>query len=120
MQLTVTLEPSAASLPGWDELVIGDGIELPSYNLWLSAKLLHVFEVFGNKAPQHVLARANGTLLGGLATHRLDDQVTDRLMRLDGVFPGIDVLPARLVGGPYESRTGALTLPNLARRPGVR
>ncbi len=113
MQLTVTLEPSAASLPGWDELVIGDGIELPSYNLWLSAKLLHVFEVFGNKAPQHVLARANGTLLGGLATHRLDDQVTDRLMRLDGVFPGIDVLPARLVGGPYESRTGALTLPSL-------
>ncbi len=113
MQLTVTVEPSAANLVGWDELVIGDGTELPSHNLWLSAKVLHILEVFGDKDPQHVLARANGTLLGGLATHRLDDQVTDRLMRLDGVFPGIDVLPARLVGGPYESRTGALTLPSL-------
>lgn len=113
MQLTVTVEPSAASLPGWDELVIGDGIELPSHDLWLSAKLLHVFEVFGNKGPQHLLARANGTLVGGLATYRLDDQVTDRLMRLDGVFPGLDVLPARLAGGAYESRTGALTLPSL-------
>src|SRR5208283_117549 len=113
MQLTVSVEPSAASLPGWDELVIGDGTELPSYNVWLSAKLLHVFEVFGNKAPEHVLARANGTLVGGLATHRLDEHVTDRLMRLDGAFPGMDVLPTRLVGGPYESRTGALTLPSL-------
>ena len=113
MQLTVTVEPSAASLPGWDELVIGDGTELPSHNLWLSAKVLHVLEVFGNKAPQHVLARANGTLVGGLATYRLDEHVTDRLMRLDDAFPGMDVLPARLVGGPYESRTGALTLPSL-------
>jgi hypothetical protein len=113
MQLTVTVESSAASLPGWDELVIGDGRELPSHNLWLSAKVLHVFEVFGNNAPRHVLAWSNGTLLGGLATYRLDDKVTDRLMRLDGVCPGMDVLPARLVGGPYESRTGALTLPNL-------
>ena len=113
MQLTVTVEPSAASLPGWDELVIGDGIELPSHDLWLWAKVLHVFEVFGNKAPQHVLARANGTLVGGLATYRLDEHVTDRLMRLDGVFPGMDVLPARLVGGPYAGRTGALTLPSL-------
>jgi len=33
MQLTVSVEPSAASLPGWDELVIGDGTELPSYNV---------------------------------------------------------------------------------------
>jgi predicted N-acyltransferase len=113
MQLTVTVEPSAASLPGWDELVIGDGIELPSHNLWLSAKVLHIFEVFSNKAPQHVLARANGTLVGGLATYRLDEHVTGSSMRLDGVFPGMDVLPARLAGGPYESRTGALTLPSL-------
>jgi len=113
MQLTVTVESSAASLPGWDELVIGDGIELPSHELWLSAKVLHLLEVFGNKTPLHVLARANGTLLGGLATYRLDDQVTDELMRLDGVFPGMAVLPARLVGGPYEGRTGALTLPSL-------
>jgi len=113
MQLTVTVEPSAASLPGWDELVIGDGTELPSHDLWLSAKLLHVFEVFGNKSPQHVLARANGTLVGGLATHRLDELVTDRLMRFEGLFPGLDVLPARLAGGPYESRTGALTMPSL-------
>jgi predicted N-acyltransferase len=113
MQLTVTVEPSAASLPGWDELVIGDGTELPSHDLFLSAKVLHVFEVFGNKAPQHVLARANGTLVGGLATYRLDEHVTDRLMRLDGVFPGMDVLPARLVGGLYDGRTGALTLPSL-------
>ena len=113
MQLTVTVEPSAASLPSWDELVIGDGTELPSHDLFLSAKVLHVFEVFGNKAPQHVLARANGTLVGGLATYRLDEHVTDRLMRLDGAFPGMDVLPTRLVGGPYESRTGALTLPSL-------
>jgi hypothetical protein len=100
MQLTVTVEPSAANLPGWDELVIGDGIELPSHDLWLSAKVLHLLEVFGNKAPQHVLARANETLFGGLATYRLDDQVTDKAMRLDGVFPGMDVLPTRLVGGP--------------------
>ena len=113
MKLTVTVEPSAANLPGWDELAIGDGIELPSHTLWLSSKVLHVIEVFGNKAPQHVLARANGTLLGGLATYRLDDQVTDRLMRLDGVFPGIAVLPARLAGGPYDGHTGALTLPSL-------
>ncbi len=113
MQLIVTVEPSAASLPGWDELVIGDGTELPSHDLWLSAKVLYVFEVFGNKAPQHVLARAKGTLVGGLATYRLDEHVTDRLMRLEGVFPGLDVLPARLVGGAYESRTGALTLPGL-------
>ena len=113
MQLTVTVEPSAASLPGWDELVIGDGTELPSHDLWLSAKMLHVFEVFGNKAPRHVLARANGTLVGGLATHRLDELVTDRLMWFEGLFPGLDVLPARLAGGPYESRTGALTLPSL-------
>jgi predicted N-acyltransferase len=113
MQLTVTAEPSAANLVGWDELVIGDGTELPSHNLWLSPKVLHVFEVFGDKAPHHVLAWANKTLVGGLATYRLDDKVTDRLMRLDGVFPGMDVLPARLVGGPYESRTGALTLPSL-------
>ena len=113
MQLTVTVEPSAASLPGWDELVIGDGTELPSHDLWLSAKVLHVLEVFSNKAPQHVLARANGTLVGGLATYRLDDQVTDKLMRLDGVFPGMDVLPARLAGGVYDGRTGALTLPSL-------
>ena len=120
MQLTVTVEPSAASLPGWDELVIGDGTELPSHNLWLSAKVLHVFEVFGNKAPQHVLARANGTLVGGLATYRLDEHVTDRLMRLDDAFPGMDVLPARLVGGPYESRTGALTLPSLGDETRIR
>src|ERR1019366_2576682 len=113
MQLTVSVEPSAASLPGWDELVIGDGIELPSHDLWLSAKVLHVLEVFGKKAPQHVLAWANETLFGGLATYRLDDQVTDRFMRLDGVFPGMDVLPARLVGGLYQGRTGALTLPSL-------
>ena len=113
MQLTVTVEPSAASLPGWDELVIGDGIQLPSHDLWLSAKVLHVLEVFSNKAAQHVLARANGTLVGGLATYRLDDQVTDKLMRLDGVFPGMDVLPARLAGGVYDGRTGALTLPSL-------
>src|ERR1039458_5724303 len=111
MQLTVTVEPSAASLPGWDELVFGDGIELPSHDLWLSAKVLHVFEVFGNKAPQHVLARANGTLVGGLATYRLDEHVTDKLMRLDGGFPRVDVLPARLGGGLYQGRTGALTLP---------
>jgi hypothetical protein len=113
MQLTVSVEPSAASLPGWDELVIGDGIELPSHDLWLSAKVLHVLEVFSNKAPQHVLAWANETLFGGLATYRLDDQVTDKAMRLDGVFPGMDVLPARLVGGLYDGRTGALTLPSL-------
>src|ERR1039458_10125642 len=106
MQLTVTVEPSAASLPGWDELVIGDGIELPSHDLWLSAKVLHVLEVFGNKTPQHVLAWANETLLGGLATYRLDDQVTDRPMRLDGLFPGMGVLPARLAGGPSPGRTG--------------
>ena len=113
MQVTVTVEPSAASLPGWDELVIGDGTELPSHDLFLSAKVLHVLEAFGNKAPQHVLARANGTVVGGLATYRLDDQVTDRLMRLDGAFPGMDVMPARLVGGLYAGRTGALTLPSL-------
>ncbi len=93
MQLTVTVESSAASLPGWDELVIGAGIELPSHELWLSAKVLHLLEVFGNKTPLHVLARVNGTLLGGLATYRVDDQVTDELMRLGGVFPGMDVLP---------------------------
>jgi predicted N-acyltransferase len=120
MQLTVTVEPSAASLPSWDELVIGDGTELPSHDLFLSAKVLHVFEVFGNKAPQHVLARANGTLVGGLATYRLDEHVTDRLMRLDGAFPGMDVLPTRLVGGPYESRTGALTLPSLGEEARIR
>jgi hypothetical protein len=113
MQLTVTVESSAASLPGWDELVIGDGTDLPSHDLYLSAKVMHVLEVFGNRDPQHVLARADGTLLGGLATYRLDDQVTDELMRLDGVFAGVNVLPARLVGGPYESRTGALTMPSL-------
>ncbi len=113
MQLTVTVEPTAASLPGWEELVIGDGKELPSHELWLSAKVLFLLEVFGSKAPEHVLARENGTLLGGLATYRVDDQVTDKAMRLDGVFPGMDVLPARLVGGPYEGRTGALTLPSL-------
>src|ERR1039458_9404947 len=109
----MTVEPSVASLPGWDELVIGDGIELLSHDLWLSAKVLHVLEVFSDKGPQHVLAWANGTLLGGLATYRLDDQVTDKEMRLDGVFPGMDVLPARLVGGLYDGRTGALTLPSL-------
>src|ERR1039458_9170616 len=120
MKLTVTVEPSAANLPGWDELVIGDGIELPSHTLFLSAKVLHVIEVFGNKDPQHVLARANGALLGGLATYLVDEHLTDRLMRLDGVFPGMDVLPARLVGGPYESRTGALTLPSLGDEARIR
>ena len=113
MQVTVTVERSAASLPGWDELVLGDEKELPSHDLWLSAAVLHVSEVFGNKAPRHLLARANGTVVGGLATYRLDDQATDRLMRLDGAFPGMDVLPARLAGGAYEARTGALTLPSL-------
>jgi predicted N-acyltransferase len=113
MQLTVTVEPSAASLPGWDELVIGDGTELPSHDLYLSAKVMHVLEVFSNRDPQHLLAWANGTLFGGLATYRLDEHVTDELMRLGGVFPGMDVLPARLVGGPYQGRTGALTLPSL-------
>src|ERR1017187_781793 len=113
MQLAAAVEPSAATLLGWDELVIGDGVVLPSHNLWLSAKVLHVLEVFSNKAPQHVLAWANETLFGGLATYRLDDQVTDKAMRLDGVFPGMDVLPARLVGGPYAGHTGALTLPSL-------
>ena len=120
MQLTVTVESSVADLPGWDELVIGDGIELPSHDLWLSAKVLHVSEVFGNKDPQHLLARANGTLLGGLATHRVDEHVTDRMMRLDGVFPGMDVLPARLVGGPYDGRTGALTQPSLGDEARIR
>src|ERR1039457_4778985 len=105
MQLTATVQPSAASLLGWDELVIGDGVVLPSHDLWLSAKVLHVLEVFSNKAPRHVLAWANETLFGGLATYRLDDQVTDKKMRLDGVFPGMDVLPARLVGGLYDGRT---------------
>lgn len=113
MQLTVTVEHSAASLIGWDELVIGDGIELPSHEVFLSAKVLHVLEVFGNKAPEHVLARANGTLVGGLVTYRLDDQVADKLMRLDGVLPGMDVVRARLTGGIYDGRTGALTLPSL-------
>ena len=112
MQLTVTVEPSAASLPGWDELVIGDGTELPSHDLWLSAKLLHVFEVFGNKSPQHVLARANGTLVGGLATHRLDELVTDRLMRFE-VYSRGWMCCHRGRRGPYESRTGALTMPSL-------
>ena len=79
--------------------------------------MLHVLEVFGNKTPQHVLARANGVVVGGLATYRLDDQVTDRLMRLDGVFPGVQVMPARLVGGLYAGRTGALTLPDLGEKP---
>jgi hypothetical protein len=120
MQLTVTVEPSAASLPDWDELVIGEGTELPCHNLFLSAKVLQVLEVFGNKDPQHVLARANGTLVGGLATYRLDDQVTDKTMRLDGVFPGMDVLPARLAGGLYDGHTGALTLPSLGEEARIR
>jgi len=113
MQLTVTVESSAASLAGWDELVLSDGIELPSHNPFLSAKFLHVLEVFGDSVPQHVLARANGTLVGGLATYRVDEHVTDKLMRLDGLFPGMDVLLARLAGGVYDGRTGALTLPSL-------
>ena len=123
MQLTVTVELSAANLPGWDELVIGDGTELPSHDLWLSAAVLHVAEVFGDKVPQHVLARANGTVVGGLATYRVDEHCTDRFTRLDGAFPGMDVMPARLVGGLYAGRTGALTLPSLgeeARRQVVR
>jgi len=120
MQLTVTVESTAADLPGWDELVIGDGIELPSHDLWLSAKALHIFEVFSNRSPQHVIVRANGSLLGGLATYRLDEHETDRLMRLDGVFPGMDLLPARLIGGAYESRTGALTLPSLDEEARIR
>jgi len=120
MQLTVTAEPSIANLVGWDELVIGDGIELPSHDLFLSAKVLHVFEVFGNKVPQHLIVRANGSLLGGLATYRLDEHVTDQLMWLDVAFPGTDVLPARLVGGPYESRTGVLTLPSLDEEARIR
>src|ERR1035438_586713 len=39
-------------------------------------------------------------------------------MRLDGVFPGMDVLPARLVGGLYDGRTGASTLPSLGEEAG--
>jgi hypothetical protein len=62
----MTVEPSAASLPGWDELVIGDGIELPSHDLWLSAKVLHVLEVFSDKALSTCLLGRTGRCSVGL------------------------------------------------------
>lgn len=89
--------------------MIGDGTELPGHDLFLSANVLHVFEVFGSKDPQHVLAGADGMLLGGLPTYRFDSQTADDEMWADGVFPWIDVLPARLAGGLYDGHTGALT-----------
>jgi len=109
VKLTVTVEPSVGDLAGWNDLVVGEGAHLPPHDIYLSSRLLHLLDVFGDNDSQYVLAWAGATLVGGAATCRVDEHVTDRTVRLDGLFPGMGKAPARVVGGTYDGRTGALT-----------
>jgi hypothetical protein len=103
--ITIQRVACAADLTGWDDLHLGDG-ELPLHELYLSSTWLASYQAMGDWDPRYLLAFDTG-LVGGLATHRIDDAVEGDPWRcLD--FLG-NMLPSRVVGGLTEGRTGPLT-----------
>jgi len=124
--LSTSVVTSAADLAdaGWDDLVIGSGRDLPAHHLYTSALWLRRYELFGHWDQRYLLASEEETLLGGLATHRVDSRNATAQIRIDNLFDGgspaedggASIAPCRVAGGLIDGRTGALTRPGLSLR----
>jgi hypothetical protein len=123
LELTVARSTGELAAEEWDGLVLTGG-PLPLHDLHLSTLWLRRYEVFGDFDPRYVLARADGRLVGGVSTHRVDLDIGDLRVRIDRALadePTAErlarhMLPCRVVGGLTDGRTGAGVLGGLSRR----
>jgi hypothetical protein len=112
--MTLQMVHSASDLPaGWDDLIIGKTPGLPTHELYVSSPWLRSVELFGDFAPTHLTISADDRIVGGLATHRVDDTTSDLRVRVDNILDDEGLHPARVVGGLNDGHTGALTASDL-------